>query len=82
MKEVNYVLPSTLFRLWITIMSNNKKTLQDENSLPPDESVREERLQSLKEAVEAGTYRIDTRILADSLLSHLLQKHWERLKKQ
>ena len=52
--------------------------------MPAQESTREARVQAIKEAIATGTYRIDNRHLADSLLSDLLQAHWEkmRLKKQ
>jgi anti-sigma28 factor (negative regulator of flagellin synthesis) len=51
---------------------------------PAKELTREARVQAIKEAIAAGTYRIDDRNLADCLLSALLQAHWEkmRLKKQ
>jgi hypothetical protein len=48
--------------------------------MPANESTREARLQSLKDAIEAGTYRLDNRVLADSLLDNLLQEQWKRLK--
>ena len=48
--------------------------------MPAKESTREARVQAIKEAIAAGTYRIDNRNLADGLLSDLLQVHWEKMR--
>jgi flagellar biosynthesis anti-sigma factor FlgM len=65
-------------------MKKNKTAFQTGNLMPAKESTREARIQAIKEAIAAGTYRIDIRNLADGLLSDLLQAQWEelRLKKQ
>jgi flagellar biosynthesis anti-sigma factor FlgM len=65
-------------------MKKNKNSFQEGTIMPAKDSTREARVQALKEAIAAGTYRIDNRNLADGLLSDLLQAHWEkmRLKKQ
>jgi anti-sigma28 factor (negative regulator of flagellin synthesis) len=61
-------------------MIKNKPSLKDWDQMSANESTREVRLQSLKDAIEAGTYRLDNRVLADSLIDNLLQEQWERLK--
>jgi anti-sigma28 factor (negative regulator of flagellin synthesis) len=61
-------------------MIKNKTSFKDWNQMSANESIREARLQSLKDAIEAGTYRLDNRVLADSLLDKLLQEQWKRLK--
>lgn len=61
-------------------MIKNKTSPKDWDQISANESTREARLQSLKDAIEAGTYRLDNRVLADSLLDNLLQEQWERLK--
>ncbi len=65
-------------------MKKKKISFPEKNKKSANESTREARVQSIKEAIAAGTYRIDNRNLADGLLRDLLQAHWEkiRLKKE
>ena len=57
----------------------NKKT----SSLPlcPDDyTLRNEKIAAIKQALEAGTYVVDNRALADSMLVDLLWEQLERLR--
>lgn len=45
------------------------------------ESSRAARIQSLKKAIAAGTYRIENRLVADSLLVNLFRDQLEKVKK-
>jgi flagellar biosynthesis anti-sigma factor FlgM len=46
--------------------------------LPGIEESRAARVEAIKQAIAAGTYRVDDRELADGLLSDLLREEWER----
>ena len=48
--------------------------------MPSAETTRQAKVDAIKQAVEAGTYRVDDRALADSLLSDLLWEQWERIR--
>ena len=61
-------------------MKKKKISSQERNQDSANELNREARVQSIKEAIEAGTYRIDNLSLANSLLSDLLQEQWERIR--
>ena len=41
---------------------------------------RQEKIAAIKQALETGTYKVDNRILADSLLVYLLWEQLERLR--
>ena len=49
-------------------MKKNKKSFEEGKKMPALESNREARIQAIKEAIAAGTYRIDNGELADSLV--------------
>jgi flagellar biosynthesis anti-sigma factor FlgM len=59
-------------------MKKTKKCSKAGNEMSLAEAARAARVQALKQAVAAGTYRVDDRDLADSLLSDLLWEQWER----
>ena len=61
-------------------MKENKKSLQSGNDVPPVGINRQAKVDAIKQAVEAGTYRVDDRALAGSLLSELLWEYWERIR--
>lgn len=61
-------------------MKKNKKSSEEGNKMPAIESNREARIQAIKEAIAAGTYRIDNGNLADSLIADLLREQWERIR--
>ena len=48
--------------------------------MPSAEKIRQGRVDAIKQAVEAGAYRVDDQALADSLLSDLLWEQWERIR--
>ncbi len=48
--------------------------------MPSAETTRQAKVDAIKQAVEAGTYRVDDRALAASLLSDLLWEQWERIR--
>jgi anti-sigma28 factor (negative regulator of flagellin synthesis) len=64
-------------------MKKNKLSfsLLSGKNMPPAAPTRQERVETVKQAVEAGTYRVDTRALADSLLRQLLWDQWERARR-
>jgi flagellar biosynthesis anti-sigma factor FlgM len=51
------------------------------NNMPTTAPTRQEKVEAVKQAVEAGTYRVDTGALADSLLRQLLWDQWERARR-
>jgi anti-sigma28 factor (negative regulator of flagellin synthesis) len=57
---------------------NQLSSPQTGNDLPAVEVSRVARVKTIKQAVESGTYKIDDRSLADSLISDLLWEEWER----
>jgi flagellar biosynthesis anti-sigma factor FlgM len=61
-------------------MKKNKKSFEEGKKMPALESNREARIQAIKEAIAAGTYRIDNGELADSLVSDILWEQWEIIK--
>jgi flagellar biosynthesis anti-sigma factor FlgM len=50
------------------------------NDAPPAVPTRQEKVAAIKQAIKAGTYHVDDRALADSLLRELLWEQWERLR--
>jgi anti-sigma28 factor (negative regulator of flagellin synthesis) len=62
-------------------MIKNKNSSKNGQSMLTPESSRAARIQSLKKAIAAGTYRIDNRLVADSLLVNLFRDQLERVKK-
>jgi hypothetical protein len=50
------------------------------NDASPAAPSRQERVAAIKQAVAAGTYRVEDRTLADSLLRDLLWEQWERIR--
>lgn len=63
-------------------MKKYKSSFQEENGMPGDQLTREARLQIIRKAITAGTYRIDSGKLADSLLNDLLHEQWLRIRLQ
>jgi flagellar biosynthesis anti-sigma factor FlgM len=59
-------------------MKKTKKCSEAGNEMSLAEAARAARVQALKRAVAEGTYRVDDRELADSLLNDLLWEEWER----
>jgi anti-sigma28 factor (negative regulator of flagellin synthesis) len=57
---------------------NQLPSPQTGNDLPAVELSRTARVKTIKQAVESGTYKIDDRSLADSLISDLLREEWAR----
>jgi anti-sigma28 factor (negative regulator of flagellin synthesis) len=60
-------------------MAENKKSSQLGNNMILSGSAREEKIRAIKQAVEAGTYMVSDRELADSLLTSLFWEQWENL---
>jgi anti-sigma28 factor (negative regulator of flagellin synthesis) len=56
----------------------NKNTISSSRRRDVD-TPRQEKIAAIKQALEAGTYRVDNRTLADCLLNDLLWEQWERL---
>jgi anti-sigma28 factor (negative regulator of flagellin synthesis) len=50
------------------------------NGIPPPDAARQAKVNAIKQAVDAGTYRVDNRTLADSLLSDILWEQWEKIR--
>lgn len=48
--------------------------------LPDDNKERQEKIAAIKRAIEDGTYKVDNRRFADSLLLDLLWEQMERLR--
>jgi flagellar biosynthesis anti-sigma factor FlgM len=53
---------------------------QSANNLPSAEVIRAARVKAIQQAVASGTYQIDDRALAHSLLRDLLGEEWERIR--
>jgi hypothetical protein len=62
---------------WFLQMINN---ITSSPKLLNEDKPRQEKIAAIKQALEAGTYQIDNRILADSLLIDLLWEQMERLR--
>jgi len=60
-------------------MKKNKKSSEKGKKMPAIESNRA-RIQAIKEAIAAGTYRIDNGELADSFITDLLWEQWKRIR--
>jgi anti-sigma28 factor (negative regulator of flagellin synthesis) len=57
----------------------NKNTITS-TRWPDDDTPRHEKIEAIKQALKDGTYRVDNRALASSLLRDLLGEQWERLR--
>jgi anti-sigma28 factor (negative regulator of flagellin synthesis) len=56
----------------------NKNTISS-SQWRDDDTPRHEKIAAIKQALEAGTYKVDSRTLADCLLVDLFWEQWERL---
>jgi flagellar biosynthesis anti-sigma factor FlgM len=61
-------------------MKKNKLFSQSRNDSPAAEVTRAARVKAIKQAVSSGTYQIDDRAVAHSLLRDLLGEEWERIR--
>jgi hypothetical protein len=57
-----------------------KKIITSSPRCPDDDTLRQEKVLAIRRELEAGTYRVDNRILADTLLFGLLWEQLERLR--
>jgi hypothetical protein len=76
---VNRLISKGFLSSIIKWFSQMGKNIISSPQLPDDYRQRQDKITGIKQALEDGTYRVDNRILADSLLVDLL---WEKMERQ